>query len=180
MKYRRSKTQGGSYFFTVVTHQRQKILCYPDNIQLLRQSFRYVLNRHPFTIDAVVILPDHIHCLWTLPANDCDYSTRWRLIKSYFSRHCNHKFQGNINPSKQSKKERGFWQRRFWEHQIRNQEDWIHHVDYIHYNPVGHGLVKAPKDWQYSSFHRYVQNQYYDVTWGANEDIIFTDDIGGE
>ena len=180
MEYRRSKVQGGSYFFTVVTNQRQKILCHPDNIQLLRQSFRHVLNRYPFIIDAIVILPDHIHSVWTLPINDCDYSTRWRLIKSYFSRHCDRKFQGLVNLSRQSKKERGFWQRRFWEHQIQDEKDFNCHLDYIHYNPVRHGLVKAPQEWQYSSFHRYVQNKYYDLTWGANEEIILRDRIGHE
>ncbi len=86
MQYRRAKTPGGTYFFTVVTYQRRKILCEPDNIALLREIFRSVMTNHPFTIDAIVILPEHLHCIWTLPENDCDFSTRWRLIKSEFSR----------------------------------------------------------------------------------------------
>ncbi len=180
MQYRRAKIEGGCYFFTVVTHHRQKILCLPKNIDLLKDSFRYVLRKHPFTIDGIVILPDHIHCLWTLPSKDSDYSTRWRLIKSYFSRNCDRQFQRNVNLSRQNKKEKGVWQRRFWEHQIKDEEDFINHLNYIHYNPVRHQLVKAPKDWQYSSFHRYVQSQDYDLMWGANEEVIFNDEIGGE
>ena len=88
MEYRRANVAGGTYFFTVVTEKRQKILCLPKNVSLLRDAFGYVMQKHPFIIDAVVILPDHLHCIWTLPENDQDFSTRWRLIKSYFSRKC--------------------------------------------------------------------------------------------
>jgi putative transposase len=180
MEYRRVKTKGATYFFTVVTYNRHKILCHNKNINLLRGAFQYVMEKHPFKIDAIVILPDHLHCLWTLPEGDGDFSTRWRLIKSYFSRQCDTKYQGKISASRQSKKEKAIWQRRFWEHQIRNEQDFINHVDYIHYNPVRHELVATPKDWQYSSFHRYVQDGIYDESWGALPKIVFDDSVGRE
>jgi putative transposase len=180
MQYRRSKTKGATYFFTLVTHNRRKILCQSENIDLLRKSFRYVMQKHPFKIDAIVILPDHLHCIWTLPEGDADFSTRWRLIKSYFSRQCDMKYQGEISASRQHKQEKAVWQRRFWEHQIRDERDFISHVDYIHYNPVRHGLVDAPKDWQYSSFHRYVKEGIYNEFWGASQKIIFDDNVGME
>ncbi|MGI0481813.1 REP-associated tyrosine transposase [Geminocystis sp. CENA526] len=180
MEYRRTQIQGGTYFFTVVTYNRHPILCYPDNIQLLREAFAYAMKRYPFIIDAIVILPDHLHCIWTLPEGDGDFSTRWRLIKSYFSRKCERKYQGQISKSRQKKQEKAIWQRRFWEHFIRDEQDFINHVDYIHYNPVHHGLVKAVKDWQYSSFDRYVKQEMYDRDWGISENITFDDNIGKE
>jgi len=180
MEYRRAKTPGATYFFTLITHHRCHILCELENINLLRAAFRYVMKKYPFKIDAIIILPDHLHCLWTLPENDADFSTRWRLIKSYFSRKSEHYYQGKINQSRQKKKEKGIWQRRFWEHQIMDDRDFVNHVEYIHYNPVHHGLVNAPKDWQYSSFHRYVEAGVYDVLWGAEERLMFDDNIGYE
>ncbi|MBF2057699.1 MAG: transposase [Cyanobacterium sp. T60_A2020_053] len=166
MQYRRAKIQGGTYFFTLVTYNRNPILCYPENIQLLREAFAYVMKRHPFVIDAIVILPDHLHCIWTLPEADANFSTRWRLIKGYFSRKCDEKYQGKISIFRQKKQEKAIWQKRFWEHLIRDEQDFINHVNYIHYNPVHHGLVKAVKYWQYSSFHRYVNENIYDMDWG--------------
>ena len=157
-----------------------KITCLILSKQPLRDAFRYVMERHPLIIDAVFILPDHLHCMWTLPENDQDFSTRWRLIKSYFSRKCQVSFQEKMTLSRQQKGEKAIWQRRFWEHQIRDDRDFINHVEYIHYNPVHHGLVNAPKDWQYSSFHRYVEAGVYDVMWGAEERLIFDDHIGHE
>ena len=151
MEYRRAKTPGATYFFTVVTHNRRKFLCIPENIRLLRQAFREVMTDHPFKIEAIVVLPDHLHVLWRLPVDDADYSTRWRLIKSYFSRHCNPTYQGQVSPSRQRKHEKAVWQRRFWEHQIRDEDDYIQHVEYIHYNPVKKGLVQYPEHWYYSS-----------------------------
>ena len=180
MEYRRAKVAGGTYFFTVVTQKRQKILCLPKNVSLLRDAFGYVMRKHPFIIDAVVILPDHLHCIWTLPENDHDFSTRWRLIKSYFSRKCETISPENISISRKKKKQRAIWQYRFWEHLIRDEIDFQNHVEYIHYNPVKHGLVTAPKDWEYSSFHRAVRQGMYDIMWGAGEEIIFDDDIGNE
>ena len=106
MQYRRAKTPGVNYFFTLVTHHRRKILCQPENVDLLRGAFGSVMQQHPFKIDAIVILPDHLHCLWTLPEGDADFSTRWRLIKSYFSRQCDIKYQGEVSASRRSKKEK--------------------------------------------------------------------------
>ncbi|GAA6623568.1 REP-associated tyrosine transposase [Scytonema sp. NUACC26] len=168
MQYRRVKVDGGTYFFTIVTHNRRKFLCEPSNISLLRDAFRYVLEQHPFKIEAIAILPEHIHCIWTLPEGDCDYSTRWRLVKSYFSHRCASIYRGEISTSRKKKQEQAIWQRRFWEHQIRDEKDFINHLEYIHYNPVKHGLVVAPKDWEYSSFHRYVRQGIYTINWRAN------------
>lgn len=180
MQYRRAKTPGATYFFTLVTHHRCPILDESENIDLLREAFRYVMKQHPFKIDAVVILPEHLHCIWTLPENDADFSTRWRLIKSYFSRKCHVSYQGKMTSSRQQKGEKAIWQRRFWEHQIRDDQDFVNHLEYIHHNPVHHGLVLAPKDWQYSSFHRYVKAGVYDLMWGAEERLIFNGNIGNE
>ena len=180
MNYRRAKTSGGTFFFTVVTHNRRPFLCIPQNIVLLRQAFRYVMRNHPFKIDAIVILPEHLHCLWTLPAGDADFSTRWRLIKSYFSRYCAAPVQGQVSRSRSRKQEKAVWQRRFWEHEVRDETDYIQHVEYIHYNPVKHNLVSAPIAWEHSSFGRYVQAGVYPADWGAEEPIPFPDDVGHE
>ncbi len=125
---------------------RKPILTHPQNVDLLRKSYKKVMKKHPFKIDALVLLPEHLHCIWTLPKDDCDYSTRWRLIKSYFTRYCDPQYKLERFESRVKKKEQALWQRRFWEHTITDDEDYLKHVDYIHYNPVKHGLVKAPKD----------------------------------
>ena len=180
MRYRRAKTRGGTYFFTVVTHNRSPFLCYPGNEELLRQAFQITMQRHPIEIDAFVLLPDHLHCIWTLPEGDHNFSMRWRLIKSYFSRYCDKKYSGVVSTSRQGKQERAFWQRRFWEHMIRDDIDFRAHVEYIHFNPVKHGLVAAPKDWEHSSFHRYVKAGLYDEMWGMVGDVSFDQNIGNE
>ena len=180
MQYRRAQSPGRTYFFTLVTHNRRPILREAVNIKLLRDSFRRVIRQHPFIIDAAVILPDHLHCIWTLPPEDADFSTRWRLIKSWFSRRCQVQYQGKVSASRKSKKEKAVWQRRFWEHLIRDEQDFINHVDYIHYNPAHHGLVLSPKDWLYFSFHRYVQRGVYDVDWGRVEIPRFNSSVGME
>jgi putative transposase len=175
MEYRRAKITGGTYFFTLVTHHRRSFLCEDVSIDLLRESFRYVMQRHPFEIDAAVILPEHLHCIWTLPEGDSDYSMRWRLIKTFFSRRCGSDVKGQVSASRRHKKEQAVWQRRFWEHCIRDEQDWFRHVEYIHYNPVRHGLVKAPRDWKYSSFHRFVKEGKYDLIWGADTSLEMED-----
>ncbi|MBD2256493.1 transposase [Pseudanabaena sp. FACHB-2040] len=171
MEYRRAKTPGATYFFTVVTYQRQRIFHEAENVQLLRQAFHHVKQRHPFTIDAIVILPDHIHCLWTLPEGVADFSTRWRLIKDHFSRRCSNRYKEHHTLSRIKKEEQAVWQRRFWEHQIRDETDFANHVDYIHYNPVRHGLVISPQSWPYSSFSRYVEAGKYLSDWGTEVKI---------
>ena len=180
MQYRRARTKGGTYFFTVVTHKRNKILCQGNNVSLLREAFKHVMQEHPFTINAFVLLPDHLHCLWTLPCGDLDFSKRWRLIKSYFSRKCDGVYKHRPSASRMKKKEQAVWQRRFWEHLIRGEQDFVRHVEYIHYNPVRHGLVNAPRNWEYSSFHRYLREGMYDVDWGAGRDITFDVAVGNE
>ncbi len=180
MQYRRARIKGGTYFFTVVTYKRRRILTEPGNVSLLRKAFRQVMDNHPFTIDAFVLLPDHLHCIWTMPEGDRDFSKRWRLTKSYFSRKCDATHKNIPSRSRRKKKELAVWQRRFWEHLIRNEQDFVKHIEYIHYNPVKHGLAKAPKDWEYSSFHRYVREGVYDLEWGGGENIMFDDAIGRE
>ena len=180
MQYRRAQIEGGTFFFTVVTYRRARTFAVVENIDLLRQSFKEVMKDHPFAIDAFVLLPDHLHCLWTLPPGDSDFSSRWRLIKSAFSRKCRNDFKPPRSPARLKKKEQTLWQRRFWEHVIRSEEDYTRHVEYIHYNPVKHGLVKAPGDWEYSSFHSYVRRGLYDLQWGACGRIEFDPEVGRE
>ena len=180
MQYRRAREQGGTYFFTLVTRKRRKILYNPENIELLREAFKYVLDRHPFTIDAHVILPDHLHFIWTLPGGDQNFSTRWRLIKSYFTRNIDPCHKEQTRGSRLAKKEQTIWQRRFWEHLIRDEKDMKNHIEYIHFNPVKHGLVKAPRDWHLSSFHKYVRSGLYESAWGAMMKIKFADNVGRE
>ncbi|MBN1888999.1 MAG: transposase, partial [Thermoflexales bacterium] len=124
--------------------------------------------------------PDHLHCIWTLPEDDSDFSIRWRLIKSAFTRKCNMPQPTVLSSSRQHKGEQAVWQRRFWEHRIRDETDFIRHVEYIHYNPVKHSLVKAPRDWEYSSFHRFVREGAYDQAWGSETGISFEAGIGSE
>ena len=164
--YRRRRLPGGCYFFTVATLERSRGLL-TTHIDRLRSAFRLVRHRYPFTIDAVVVLPDHLHCVWTLPTQDDDFSTRWRLIKSTFSKSL--PTHDRTSPSRGSKRERGVWQRRFWEHAIRDENDFEQHVEYIHYNPVKHGYTKRPIDWPFSSFHRYVKRGLYPLHWGTAE-----------
>lgn len=171
---------GGTYFFTLVTDKRRKILCEPENIEFLRAAFRFVVERHPFVIDAAVILPDHLHAIWSLPDNDRDFSKRWRLIKSHFTRHCDTRYKEAPSSSRRNKKEQAIWQRRFWEHMIRDEKDYSTHVEYIHYNPVKHGLVKSPGDWPHSSFHRYVAKGLFPTNWGAGKEMAFDGGVGCE
>jgi putative transposase len=172
--YRRSRIEGGTYFFTQVTHQRQPCLCTDVARPLLRAAFLKVREKYPFAIDAIVLLPDHIHCIWTLPPNDSDYATRWRLIKSDVTKQEASvlKLQANRSESRQNRRESNLWQRRFWEHWIRDDDDFARHCDYIHYNPVKHGLCQQVMDWKYSSFHRYVAQGIYSVDWGIEEELM--------
>lgn len=163
--YRRVFIKGGTYFFTVVTFERNPIFLNKTAISQLQLCVEIVRHTLPFTVEAFVVLPDHLHSIWTLPSDDDDYSVRWKMIKSSFSRICQP--NNNItNISRLKKGERGVWQRRFWEHVIRNEEDYNAHCDYIHYNPVKHGLVKAPDEWEFSSYHTFTQQGYYEVNWG--------------
>lgn len=139
-------------------------------------------QKYPFTIDALVLLPNHIHCIWTLPSGDSDYATRWRLIKTFVTKHCAKELEidSETSTSRQKRQEGNLWQRRFWEHLIRDDLDFANHCDYIHYNPVKHGLCKAAKEWSYSSFHRFVTDGIYSEDWGVNITPDIPHDIGYE
>lgn len=142
--YRRANTPGATYFFTVVTHKRKPVFNTESAIDLLRDAFHTI----------------HIHCLWRLPENDNDFSGRWREIKKFVTQ--------RIANVRNARNEGGIWQRRFWEHQIRNEKDWQNHMDYIHFNPVRHGYVTAAKNWQWSSFYKWVRKGAYTENWGSN------------
>lgn len=181
-RYRRDNTFGATWFFTVVTCNRQRILCDEPVRVALRTAIADTRINWPFAIDAWVLLPDHLHCIWTLPPNDGDFATRWNLIKRRTSRALESSyFSGNLmTASKASRRELTFWQRRYWEHRIRDERDFANHIDYIHYNPVKHGHAKAPLDWPYSSLHRHVANGLYPAAWGGKEPAYSTDGVGYE
>ena len=158
--------------FTVALLERRRHLL-TENIDVLREAFRAVRKERPFCIDAIVVLPEHLHCIWTLPEGDADFSTRWRLIKARFARRLPTGERRSIR--RLDKGERGIWQRRFWEHLIRNDDDLTRHVDYIHYNPVKHGWVRDVADWPYSSFQRYVRLGIYPSNWAAPHGVLGLD-----
>jgi putative transposase len=167
--YRRNRVPGGTYFFTVNLYDRRS-QSLVQNIAILRDAVHQTKQRAQFHIDAWVVLPEHMHCIWTLPDGDSDFSSRWQAIKTAFSR--------EIPPgeyrsaSRASKNERGIWQRRFWEHTVRDEQDYAAHMDYIHFNPVKHGLVTHPADWPYSSFHRAVAKGIYPRDWAEEANKI--------
>jgi putative transposase len=167
-EYRRACIPGATWLFAVNLAERHGKSLLVDHIDLLRRVFRNVKDRHPFAIDAVVVLPEHLHCIWTLPAGDCDYKTRWALIKAGFSRQL--PAGERRSASRVQRGERGIWQRRFWEHVIRDDRDFERHVDYIHWNPVKHGWVKRVCDWPHSSFHAYVRRGVYPEDWACDLD----------
>jgi putative transposase len=163
MHYRRSDAAGGTWFFTVNLLNRKNDLLV-RHIDLLREVIREVRQAHPFEIIAMVVLPEHIHAVWQLPEGDADYPMRWSLIKAGFSRRM---AKGEfIRKSRELKRERGIWQRRYWEHQIRDDADLAAHVDYIHINPVKHGHSARAADWPYSSIHRFIRKGWATQDWG--------------
>jgi putative transposase len=164
-RYRRAKIDGGIFFFTVTIEDRSSDLLV-RKIDLLRDTYRDVGKRYPFTTIAICILPDHLHALWALPPYDSDFSIRWNQIKGGFSKRL-----PAASPRAASairKREKGIWQRRYWEHAIRDDDDLERHVDYIHYNPVKHGLVGHVSEWPHSSFHRYVKDGTLPADWGGD------------
>ena len=167
--YTRLYTPGACYFFTLTLARRGDNDLLVRWIGALREAVAVTRRDHPFDIDAMVVLPDHLHALWQLPDGDADFSTRWRLIKARFARAVPR--HERIPPSQVRRGERAVWQRRFWEHRVRDERDWQRHVHYIHFNPVKHGLVGRAVEWPYSSFHRYVRAGCYDPDWGAAEDV---------
>jgi putative transposase len=167
--YRRAFVPGGCWFFTAnLLDRRSRLLT--DEIEALREATRRTLARLPFHIDAFVVLPDHIHTIWTLPSGDPDFSTRWRSIKIQFSKSIPK--TERLNRVRRARGERAIWQRRFWEHLIRDEEDYRQHVEYCYINPVKHGLVTRVRDWPFSSFHRDVTAGLFPEDWAGEFDAI--------
>ncbi|MXS20883.1 REP-associated tyrosine transposase [Pseudomonas oryzihabitans] len=167
LDYRRSRAAGGIFFFTLNLNDHSATLLV-DHIGSLRQAVREVKVRHPFDILAMVVLPDHLHALWRLPDDDGDYPLRWSLIKAGFSRQLPP--LETVNLSRRLKRERGIWQRRYWEHRIRDEQDLQRHFDYIHFNPVKHGHARRAVEWPYSSIHRYVRAGVLPADWAGQRD----------
>ena len=168
--YRRAYAPGGTFFFTLVTYKRRPIFSDPVAIKLLGTVFRGAKLKWPMTVNAIVLLPDHLHMICTLPSGDGEYSKRIGWIKKEFSQRwlaCSGK-GSTISPSKQRERRLGVWQPRFWEHTIEEDGDFDNHFDYVHWNPTKHGYVKSPKDWPHSSFHRWVSAGVYPVDWGRS------------
>ena len=166
--YRRAFVPGGCWFFTVNLLERRQTLLV-DQIVALRQAVAATRLNFPFTIDAFVVLPDHLHAVLTLPPDDADFSTRWRLIKSRFVRELPKRER--LSAVRVARHERGIWQRRFWEHLIRDEVDYERHVEYCYINPVKHGLVGRVGDWPHSSFHRDVRNGIVPSDWAGETDM---------
>ncbi|WP_297924207.1 transposase [uncultured Agitococcus sp.] len=165
-QYIRDRTAGGTYFLTFNLLNRQQTLL-TDNIDKVRQAYRLTQQHQPFSLQAMVILPEHIHWLIQLPINDDNYAARVSLFKAAFSRQMAK--TEILSQSRMAKRERGIWQRRFWEHRIRDEHDFKQHMDYIHYNPVKHGYTVAAKDWPFSTFHHWVSQKVYSQHWGSIE-----------
>ncbi len=162
--YRRNRVPGGTYFFTVNLLERSSTLLV-THVDALRDAVRKVRARQPFHIDAWVVLPDHMHTVWTLPPGDTDYPGRWKAIKIAFAKTLPK--TERLSPVRAANGERGIWQRRYWEHTVRDQQDYTAHVDYVHINPAKHGLVASVRDWPYSSFHRYAAQSVYTPDWAG-------------
>ena len=166
--YRRRWCPGGTYFFTVNLLKRENNDLLVRHIALLREVTRSVRQRHPFTIHAWVVLPNHMHCVIELPPGDINYALRWRLIKGGFSKLLpTDEWRSKTRAARQ---ERGIWQRRYWEHMVRDEADFLSHVDYVHLNPLKHGLVATVSEWPYSTFHEWVRRGVYPPTWAGREE----------
>jgi putative transposase len=171
-EYRRNRVPGGPYFFTANLANRRSDLLVRE-IETLRAAIRAVRLAAPFHIDAWVILPDHMHCIWTLPEDDADFSGRWWDIKVRFS-----KALPIVESMRPARDGRGIWQKRFWEHTIRDDRDYRAHMDYVHFNPVKHGLVAHPAEWPYSTFNKCVELGLYDAAWSKLDDTTTPSDMG--
>ena len=171
--YRRWKAEGAVYFFTIVTHERRGILTTPFARSCLRTAFRECRARHPFELPAIVLLPDHLHLVIRLAPGECDYSKRISSIKGCFTRVYlgGMGAEGTATASRRRQRYRGVWQKRFYEHCIRDSRDNLRHIDYIHANPVKHGLVRLARDWPWSTFHRYVKLGEYPLDWCGHVEL---------
>ncbi len=163
VEYPRNRLPNAPYFLTAVLHERGSRLLL-DHVDELRAAFRCAAFEHPFRVDAIVVLPDHFHLLCTLPEGDADFSTRVQILKRRFTFGLERR---GVPARTNSRRKACFWQRRFWEHTIRDEEDFERHVAYIHYNPVKHGLVGSVREWPHSSFHRYVRQRLVAEDWGG-------------
>ena len=164
VRYRRNFIPGGTFFFTITLADRRSNTLV-DHIVALRSAFRAARRERPFVIEAIVVLPDHLHAILTLPPNDADFSGRWRRIKGHFSSAL---IEARLRLKRRPNGDLALWQRRFWEHTIRDDRDFARHIDYVHFNPVKHGLARRARDWPYSSFHRYVREGLLPDDWGGD------------
>ena len=170
--YRRRYVPGGTFFFTLVTYQRRNLFASSLARQLLRDAIRHCRQHRPFDIEAIVLLPDHMHVIMTLPPGDVNYPLRWNHIKRRFTMQWR-KAGGrtaDVTPGQARNRRVGVWQPHFWEHAVRDRDDFANHFDYIHFNPVRHGLVDCPHQWSWSSFHRYVRLGVYDRNWACQDE----------
>lgn len=166
VRYRRNFVPGGTYFFTVtLADRRSRVLV--DHVAALRSALRVARQERPFAIDAIVVLPEHLHAIFTLPPGDADFPGRWRRIKGYFSARL---IAAGVAGKRRPNGDLVLWQRRFWEHTIRNDTDFARHVDYVHFNPVKHGLVSRVRDWPHSSFHLFVRQGILPEDWAGDVD----------
>ena len=165
VRYRRNFLPGGTFFFTLTLRDRRSSLLV-EHIDALRESFRVARERHPFIIDAIVIMPEHLHMVMTLPPDDTKYDTRLRFVKSRFTRAL---VQRGVALARNARGEYNLWQRRFWEHTIRDDTDLQHHVDYIHFNPVKHGHTTRAVEWPHSSIHRYIRMGWLNANWATQD-----------
>jgi len=172
VRYRRNRVEAGTFFFTLALEDRRSTALI-DHVDALRVAFRVARHERPFMIDAVVILPDHLHAILTLPEGDADFAGRWRRMKGHFSSGL---LRAGIGIKRHANGELALWQRRYWEHTVRDENDFARHVDYIHYNPVKHGLVTRVQDWPHSSFHLYVRRGILPEDWagdGSNANLSY-------
>ena len=166
--YRRYYVPGGTYFFTLVSHERRPMFLREDARRFLRESILNEQRKRPFDLFAIVLLPDHLHCVLTLPSGDDRYSLRLGKIKEEFTKSFLEAggAEGQTTDSRQKHRERAIWQRRFWEHTVKDEDDLKRCMDYIHWNPVKHELTNRVRDWPWSTFHRFVEASEYDIDWG--------------
>ena len=175
--YVRWREKGATFFFTVVTHNRRPILTEPHSRRLLRDSFLRIRLALPFEMSCCVLLADHLHCLWTLPPGDDNFPERWRLIKTEYTQGWLSSGGGDacVTPHHHLEGRRGVWQPRYWEHRIRDEQDYYRHRDYIHLNPVKHGCADRPADWPWSSIHRHIRLGWLDPLWPGSGPVDLPD-----
>ena len=171
--YRHLTSKGSTWFFTIVTYQRRTFLCDKEVRMALRNAIKKVQTKYPLKIEAWVLLPDHFHCIWTLPDQDSNFPLRIRLLKRYVTQSCSSFLHRDrlSTPSRRRRKESTIWQKRYWEHLLQSERDFKNHMDYIHYNPVKHGFVQSPIKWPYSTIHRLTKEGVYSENWACEPDI---------